>query len=109
MHMTQESDADFVAEEVVTDTLRRFATGIFPVLRPEYIVDLGARRSAEDALKLTVPRDEPKLQAFIDARMQEFFKITRGQARTVLGGKHVGWILSSYYDTVREFLTTDTL
>ena len=109
MHMTQESDADLVVEEVVIDILHRFATGIFPVLRPEYIVDLGARRSAEDALKLTVPRDEPKLQAFIDARMQEFFKITRGQARTALSGKHVGWILSSYYDTVREFLTTETL
>ena len=61
MHMSQESDADFVAEEVVIDILHRFATSIFPFLWMEHIDDLQARKSAEYALQLTVGRDETKL------------------------------------------------
>ena len=89
-HEAKASTAEFVDEDVVADIQHRWATGIFPVLRPKHLEDPKARKNAEDLLKLTVPHNQIKLQSFIVSRMQEFLQISRDNAANPLSGRHVG-------------------
>ena len=105
----EKHEADFVEEEVVVEIQHRFATGIFPVLRPDHIADLDSRKSAADLVMLTVPQNQIKLQAFIETSMQEFLRKSGEQPVNPLRGKQMSWVLNCYYLTVREFLITETL